>query len=124
MFGNHIYHEAANGHDIFSYRVKMEEKAHLYEPQGWLNFLLQLTNLINTLSPLDFLRRLLRFNELNLEVPMDQYGHGNYSRLLQNKKLQKTYCVAEDELKFFSECGALWIESNKKETIFASTTEK
>lgn len=45
--------------------------------QSWLNSLLQLTNLINTLSPTDFLRKLLRFNELNLEVPMDQYGCGN-----------------------------------------------
>lgn len=31
-----------------------------------LRFLLQLTNLINTLSPLDLLRRLLRFNEFKV----------------------------------------------------------
>lgn len=54
-----------------------------------LRFLLQLTNLINTLSPLDLLRRLLRFNEFKLKVPMDQYGHGNIQDFCKTKHYRK-----------------------------------
>lgn len=54
-----------------------------------LRFLLQLTNLINTLSPLDLLRRLLRFNEFKLKVPMDQYGHGNIQEFCKTKYYRK-----------------------------------
>jgi len=41
----------------------------------------------------------------------------------KTKQLQKTYCLAENELKFIWEHGALWIESNKP-LNFASPTEK
>lgn len=54
-----------------------------------LRFLLQLTNLINTLSPLDLLRRLLRFNEFKFKVPMDQYVHGNIQEFCKTKYYRK-----------------------------------
>lgn len=58
--------------------------------QNWLNLLLHWTNLINTLSPTDFLRRLLRFNELNLKLSLDNMDMGISQDFRKKKKIQKT----------------------------------
>lgn len=81
--------------------------------QNWLNLLRHLTNLINTLSPTNFLRRLLRFNELNLKLSLDSMDMG-ISQYFCKTKNYKKWCLAKNELKFILEYVALWIESNKE----------
>lgn len=92
--------------------------------QSWLNFLLQVRNLINTLSPTNFLRRLLRFNEVNLEVPMDQYGHRNQSRPAKQKTYRK-HTVRQKMNSNLSENLVLsGLKVIKKALNFASPTER
>lgn len=39
----------------------------------------------------------------------------------KTKKLQKTYCLAEDELKFIWEYGPLWIKINNESIKFCQS---